>query len=487
MSAPASRGPLLSTPLGGGLLTVGQFFAFQIPAGTFSASGAGETLTYSASLGDGKPLPAWLSFAPASRVLSGAPPSDGPEGTLNLRITATDSQGRSVSDTVPLTIVVRHSLASSSNAAIAVSGSLAYVAASDQGLRVLDIADPRHPQEIGSVDTAGRARDVAVSGTHAYVADGTGLAIIDVSDPAHPLQSARISLGSSFPGSPFGFGSEDGVSVAVQGSTAYLGSVYNGLWIVDISDASNPQLRTNYRSAGGVLSVAAAGNAVYLVSFNGLSILDVSNPGAPSLLASYAAQSVPLAVSVYGNTAYLLCNNGLEILDVSDLAHPSRLSHYNHPSPDFWNLGIKPPVKEGHSLYLATNNAGLHVLDVADPAAPILRQVIDGHQGAFYPDLDVAGSRLLALQGYGELLSISRDQLDATPERSEPLLNWDLDLPPAYLNRPYSYTLPDQLILDPGDPLSFSASLPDGSSLPSDFSLILPAAPSQAARSAVPI
>ena len=47
---------------------------------------------------------------------------------------------------------------------IAVSGTLAYVAAGGAGLRVVDVSDPAHPIEIGIWDSPGYAEGVAVAG-----------------------------------------------------------------------------------------------------------------------------------------------------------------------------------------------------------------------------------------------------------------------------------------------------------------------------------
>jgi hypothetical protein len=48
---------------------------------------------------------------------------------------------------------------------------------------IVDISDKSAPALAGSYDTAGFARDVAVSGDYAYVADyDNGLVIVDVSD-----------------------------------------------------------------------------------------------------------------------------------------------------------------------------------------------------------------------------------------------------------------------------------------------------------------
>ncbi len=55
------------------------------------------------------------------------------------------------------------------------------------GLQVIDISDPANPTLVGTYDTPGYARGVAVSGDHAFVADGdSGLQVIDISDPANP-------------------------------------------------------------------------------------------------------------------------------------------------------------------------------------------------------------------------------------------------------------------------------------------------------------
>ncbi|MCL0075061.1 PKD domain-containing protein, partial [Thermodesulfovibrionales bacterium] len=50
------------------------------------------------------------------------------------------------------------------------------------GLQIIDVSNPRSPVIVGSVDTPGSARNVFISGNHAFVADGhSGLQIIDIS------------------------------------------------------------------------------------------------------------------------------------------------------------------------------------------------------------------------------------------------------------------------------------------------------------------
>lgn len=80
-----------------------QPFTFTIPGNTFADIDAGDTLTLSAALANGNPLPSWLSFNPATQTFSGIPPLVN-IGSLNIRVTATDSAGASVSDVFALDV-----------------------------------------------------------------------------------------------------------------------------------------------------------------------------------------------------------------------------------------------------------------------------------------------------------------------------------------------------------------------------------------------
>ncbi len=48
-------------------------FSFTVPANTFSDVDASDTLTYTATLSDDSPLPAWLSFDALTQTFSGTP------------------------------------------------------------------------------------------------------------------------------------------------------------------------------------------------------------------------------------------------------------------------------------------------------------------------------------------------------------------------------------------------------------------------------
>ncbi len=90
-------GPTLANPLDDGAATVGELFEYSFATNAFTDIDPGDVLSYSATLADGSPLPAWLVFDPATRRFSGTPDDVG-TGSLSIRVRATDGQGAWVSD-----------------------------------------------------------------------------------------------------------------------------------------------------------------------------------------------------------------------------------------------------------------------------------------------------------------------------------------------------------------------------------------------------
>ena len=99
----ANQAPALTSPLPRRDVTEKQLFTAQIPVNAF-VDPDGDSLTYAATLADGSPLPAWLTFNPASRTFSGTPTS-AHVGTIALRVVATDPSGAQGEGTFTLTVL----------------------------------------------------------------------------------------------------------------------------------------------------------------------------------------------------------------------------------------------------------------------------------------------------------------------------------------------------------------------------------------------
>ena len=105
------------------------------------------------------------------------------------------------------------------------AGQVAYVMAG--GLRVLDLAAPFNPTQIGLYAIAGESLDV--EGNLVFVA-GSRLTAIDISDPTTPVFVGMVDL-------PSGSATTD---VAVHGDLAHVSTQLGGLHVIDVSDPQNP-------------------------------------------------------------------------------------------------------------------------------------------------------------------------------------------------------------------------------------------------------
>ena len=70
----------------------GKAFSWQIPAGSFRDADRNDTLSYSATLSNGKALPSWLKFDSATQSFSGTAPANA-KGSIDVRVIASDGHG----------------------------------------------------------------------------------------------------------------------------------------------------------------------------------------------------------------------------------------------------------------------------------------------------------------------------------------------------------------------------------------------------------
>jgi len=82
--------------------TVGNLFNFTVPDSTFIDDDGNNTLTYSATLSNGNPLPSWLTFNPGTRTFSGTPTA---LGSIGLKVIATDTANASATCTFTLNVI----------------------------------------------------------------------------------------------------------------------------------------------------------------------------------------------------------------------------------------------------------------------------------------------------------------------------------------------------------------------------------------------
>ncbi len=84
--------PILSRSLRDVQLAKGKAFSWQMPAGSFTDRDRNDTLSYTATLANGKPLPTWLKFDAQTQNFSGTLPANS-RGSIDVRVTASDGHG----------------------------------------------------------------------------------------------------------------------------------------------------------------------------------------------------------------------------------------------------------------------------------------------------------------------------------------------------------------------------------------------------------
>lgn len=158
-------------------------------------------------------------------------------------------------------------------------------------------------------------------------------------------------------------------SVTVNGRYAYVAVSTYGLMVVDVSMPASPSIvRMDGHSVNGrVQDLSLQGNLLFTANLDlGVQIYRLENPAAPQRLRNIQL-SLAESVAVKGMVAYArgehyrtqyLVDLNLPIGIAKSAFVPSR--------------GLcADVVAEGSYAYLADGSAGLRILDVSDPSAPI--------------------------------------------------------------------------------------------------------------------
>jgi hypothetical protein len=227
---------------------------------------------------------------------------------------------------------------------VAVSGDYAYVADMDSSLRVFSIADPAHPLEVGRCHTPDEAISIVVSGGYAYVGDRSGLRVISVADPSHPVEVGHS--GTYYP-----------YDLAVNGSYVYAAAINAGLLIISVADPTHPTEVGHYSTGRGVQGVAVSGEHAFIVGTDStLRVLSISDPTNPTEVGNCWVPWAPQDVAVVRSYAFVATwGGGVRVVEVADPAHPTEVGHYTLGQS--WSLAL-----DGRYVYITTTTS-LYILE----------------------------------------------------------------------------------------------------------------------------
>lgn len=237
----------------------------------------------------------------------------------------------------------------------------------------------------------GNCNSVAASGSLAYVGAGNCLITYDLSNPALPVRLSYVSL-------------PDVVrKVVLSEHCVYV--LYDWNWrvdIVDIHDPAKPALVGSYIGEdefinGIIFDIAVSGTLLYVAGYGGVCRVDISNLAQPALIDGVWDGSCcdERSVAVYGD--YIVAaqsgySGSFQVLDLSSTWYPTL-------------VGSLPDIKansltvSGHYIYAACGSSGVKIIDLADPAHPVLVGVVDTPGSA--SRVAVSGSLAYVADGTG--------------------------------------------------------------------------------------
>mgnify|MGYP000332421537 CR=1 FL=1 len=313
-------------------------------------------------------------------------------GQYSITYTATDSAGNEATAERIVTIDMlssMYSIVGSLNTegrarSVAVSGNYAYLTSTPHfdsdlvGLEIINISDPTSPKIVGSLDTRGAATSVVLSGNYAYILEQrersssyTGyLRVVDISDSSAP------KIVGSFPNS----GSlvefiRDPTAIEVIGGYAYVTDFSSGLHIIDISTPETPIQISALKMPDHARSIAIAEGYAYVATQStGVQIINISNRSAPVILKgldTIEPLGSVLYVTVSGDNLYVSGYKSggewqVKIFDISTPNNPTSVGLIVG-AEDVFDIKIN-----GNYAYLAVANFGVQVVDISTPSSPII-------------------------------------------------------------------------------------------------------------------
>jgi alpha-tubulin suppressor-like RCC1 family protein len=200
---------------------------------------------------------------------------------------------------------------------------------------------------------------VDLDGDRAFVAAGLGGLQILNTDDCTPLGA-------------LGFPGKSVVDVRLRGSLAALALGVDGLALVDVTTVANPTVLSTTTSIGTVRDVWISGDTLYAASSSGLFVYDVSSPATPVLLGTQVFGSGAQAVAADAARGIAVVLTSAPSLEVVRLSGPAPWASVSVPLPSGTNQASDVTLL-GTSAYVANGRAGIHEIDVTNPANPSIR------------------------------------------------------------------------------------------------------------------
>jgi hypothetical protein len=236
----------------------------------------------------------------------------------------------------------------------------------DRGrIRIIDVADPSAPREVGSFGVEAPGIDsVAPNGTYIYAAvpsGNIGVVVVDVSDPAKPVEVRRTGDGR------YERVAMIGPFLFAFGYTSVDPVEHRGWRVYDVSSPALPAEVSVTEATGYPYDIAVGGTHLYVGTNQGLRVYRATDPLSVQQVALVETPGPVDSVDVEGGRAYIVYGGVVEILDVTDPASPRRPLRRVQVAPMEGTAGFSGLAAVGDVVLVTHPNSGVSVVDVSTP------------------------------------------------------------------------------------------------------------------------
>ncbi len=281
------------------------------------------------------------------------------------------------------------------------------------GFYVFSIANPAHPQQLYHLQMGGNS--MAISGNVVFNCERQfGFYANDISNLSSPV---------TYPNYP-STGAEHMVQrVAVSGHYAYYSDFYDGLLITDFSNPDAP--RDTIYHAPGISAFAIHDSIGYLWCWSGLYLMNITNPFHPVAYGTIDNFGFTDHLTFSGNRAYGLHNTNsgsypsFRIWDATNSATPTIIGNCTI------NANLYDVAYNGNLAFVAADSLGLKIVDFSQPDS--MRVVGTYSRGYNIYSVTVSGNYVFVADTVGLMV------VDVT-EPAAPILISTMTFPYRYIN-----------------------------------------------------
>lgn len=223
-----------------------------------------------------------------------------------------------------------------------------------RSLQIYDFSNPQQTQLTGELFLDDMAFAFAFDNNTAFVGGYKGLYIIDITDVTNP------SILSFLPSTYYVR------DVEVHNGYLYASGFNGGLGVLDYADPTNPTIAGSVVTNFNKGDIVIENNTLWMASsYDGFSAWELTNPLQPTLLLSSQDYGQITGIEVFGSTLYLASpSQGLMTFDISNLPTIRQLAVYPL-------TGFSLRLHRDENLLALTNlYHGFSLFDLSNPAAP---------------------------------------------------------------------------------------------------------------------